>query len=684
MRVFLRFLLVAFTFSCHGIFLASCCTKANAQLSTESAHTPVVVSHERSIKLGTSIFIYLDHDYSLTVEEARSEAFAKNFVRNDTEVGNAGNTKAIIWCKFQIRNDIDEELFLVLSNPLANDIVLYEVNEDTGTVDSTLYSSHYPFGKRVISIPNFAFPLGIAKDEVRSYFIKFETTYPLDFPLTVSSESEILKQHGADSLLIGLFIGVVVIMVLYNLFIFLGIRDKIYLSYIFYVISMGLFVIHIKGFAFALIWPNSPWINQFPAILPSLAATAAVFFSSQFLQIKKHHTNIFRMMQVCYVLLGLSSVLNVTYVMGVFESRLPITISGINIQVTVVFACITLVLAGIKAYKRGFLPASAYLIAWVSLLFSVTTYILYNVGLIPGNAWVSHSMEFGVALETCLLSFALTIKIRQERDDREKAEQLTLQKEIEKSKLIEEERARLEVKVADRTKELSKLNSTKDHFFSIISHDLRSVISSFHGIGHMINQNIKRQRFQKAEALSDQLDKEANNLHGLLDNLLNWSINQLGETPFKLQSIDLNAVIKRVYELYMETARSKGISFKMKLDGNHEVEADFDALNIILRNLISNAIKFTAINGLIEISALRFDERVRVTITDTGIGVGNETIEAINKSIVMTSSNGTSGEKGNGLGLKLCKEYLELHSSELEIKNHSEGASFSFSLHSLS
>ncbi len=230
-----------------------------------------------------------------------------------------------------------------------------------------------------------------------------------------------------------------------------------------------------------------------------------------------------------------------------------------------------------------------------------------------------------------------------------------------------------------KNKELEKVNSEKDKFFSIIAHDLRSPFNGFLGLTEMLSQDIKSFPPEELEGLSSKLYQSANNLFRLLTNLLNWSRIQRGLTELNLNKLHLKSIITNTLKLFNETADIKGVEITDDTSDNIYVTADIFMLDTILRNLISNALKFSNKGGRVIISSRMKDNKVEVSIKDTGIGMSQDILDNLFKIDKQTKRKGTDNEPGTGLGLILCKEFIVKHNGEMHVKSE-EGKGSEFTI----
>ncbi|MDP2722142.1 MAG: PAS domain-containing sensor histidine kinase [Bacteroidales bacterium] len=231
-------------------------------------------------------------------------------------------------------------------------------------------------------------------------------------------------------------------------------------------------------------------------------------------------------------------------------------------------------------------------------------------------------------------------------------------------------RKHAEAEIKLKNKQLQKLIAEKDKFFSIIAHDLRSPFNSFLGFTEMMADDLGGFTMDEIHEFSLRMRDSALNLFRLLENLLLWARAQQGLVPFNPEVLYLLPVVYESIALLKEPARLKGIAISLHIEDDIKVFADSNMLQTIIRNLISNAIKFTPKGGEISISVtVTHDNTIEIAIHDTGIGMDNSMLENIFKLDVNTNRRGTEGEPSSGLGLMLCKEFVEKHGGKIRIES---------------
>lgn len=228
---------------------------------------------------------------------------------------------------------------------------------------------------------------------------------------------------------------------------------------------------------------------------------------------------------------------------------------------------------------------------------------------------------------------------------------------------------------------LKQINATKDKLFSIIAHDLKSPFNSILGFSGLLIKNIEKYDIQKNKSFVIQISLAAKTTLNLIDNLLDWAKSQTGQIEIEPEKLDLKQIIKDIVNELEPSASIKEISLIYFLTEELEIFADPNMLKTILRNLVSNAIKFSNTGGEVKISASINNNQVEISILDHGIGMDNTTQLNIFKSEVNKSIQGTASEAGSGLGLVISKEFIEKHGGEIWVESQlGKGSMFKFTL----
>jgi len=242
----------------------------------------------------------------------------------------------------------------------------------------------------------------------------------------------------------------------------------------------------------------------------------------------------------------------------------------------------------------------------------------------------------------------------------------------------------LTVTTKSSQKKLEKANTTKDKFFSIIAHDLRAPFSAFVSVSEAMANNFDMLSDSRKKSFAKNINTSATQLYELIENLLQWSQTQSNRLEFNPEKTNITQLIKDNISIAQTQANSKEIVFNfLDLDKN-DVYAycDKNQINTVLRNLISNALKYSYKKGKITISIDdTSDQNILIRIRDTGIGLSTEDIDKLFRIDVSTKYIGNSTEKGTGLGLILCKEFVEINGGNIFVESKiNQGSIFSFTI----
>ncbi|HCY39752.1 MAG TPA: hypothetical protein DHV48_00065 [Prolixibacteraceae bacterium] len=229
--------------------------------------------------------------------------------------------------------------------------------------------------------------------------------------------------------------------------------------------------------------------------------------------------------------------------------------------------------------------------------------------------------------------------------------------------------------------ELYEINATKDKLFSIIAHDLKNPVSSIVLMTELLPDSIKNKDYEAVAEISEMIGSQAAESLLLLQTLFDWAKSQTGNVTFNPEFVSFKKVAESVIKNLHPSANLKNISVLLSEDSDIEVFADKNMLTTVLRNLVTNSIKFTNPGGSVLISANSDEENARITVADTGIGMNQETIDLLFKIESNLTTYGTANEKGTGLGLVICKEFVERHEGRITVTSQPEkGSSFNFTL----
>lgn len=236
-------------------------------------------------------------------------------------------------------------------------------------------------------------------------------------------------------------------------------------------------------------------------------------------------------------------------------------------------------------------------------------------------------------------------------------------------------------KLKEREDELIEANRTKDKFFSIISHDLKNPFTSLIGFSAALTENYENINEDTKKEFIKEIHDSAEQIYDLLDNLLNWSLTQTGSITHSPEKINFPSLAEKNITLMQRSAELKKIALTSNMESDTFIFADANMVNTVIRNLLSNAIKFTGNGGKVTVSSKRKEHFLEVTVSDTGIGISEENAKNIFQTDMRHLSMGTARETGTGMGLILCKDFIDRHGGKLWVESKPGiGSMFSFTL----
>ena len=243
-------------------------------------------------------------------------------------------------------------------------------------------------------------------------------------------------------------------------------------------------------------------------------------------------------------------------------------------------------------------------------------------------------------------------------------------------------RVKTHIKLRRQSIELQELNVTKDRFFSIIAHDLRGPMGGFMGLTDLLTEELNNMSMAEIQEFLGSMRDSATNLFKLLENLLQWARVQQGGIILSRERILFRQIITESLEMIQESAKKKGITIVCDISDQLEVFADSNLIQTVIRNIVSNAVKFSTRGGTVNITAKTTeDESVEISVKDMGIGMNQNMVESLFRLDVKNGRPGTEGEQSTGLGLLLCKEFIEKHGGNISVESEvGKGSVFTFNI----
>lgn len=404
------------------------------------AQQPLEINKGERMFVGKNMEYFIDTTHNAGIHDILS----KTFIPCETEILNLGNTPHTVWMRFSVFSKTEHEVYLEINAPLLSHLETFEVYGDSAKLLFAGGSNKY-FHERPISSENWLLDLQL-KDSVKtSIYIKAESIYPFQIPIAVSSKNKFVENNELNILFWGIYMGVMIFAFIYNLFIYLSVRERSYLYYLLYILFSVTFYLGLEGFGFQFIWSNVPGINPMIPIFVNITNCLIILFTLRFLNINKDQKVLFNTGRIFFAIFILLTILNLV---GVFVVSLVLS------QLFSLLVCIYFIAAGVISLKRGIHTAKYFLIGWSAFLVLVILFILTLNNVVPSNFFNTHGIFMGHMTEVVLLSFALADRINILKKENEKKQQEIIIQLEENHALQTKVNRELEQKVTERTAEV--------------------------------------------------------------------------------------------------------------------------------------------------------------------------------------------------------------------------------------
>ena len=572
----------------------------------------------------------------------------------------------VYWLKFDLQNTekFDQTYILYSINKWGSAKIF---NKNTLIFPQEIMAgSLLPLDQRSYPSAITAFKIILEKNKVSTFYVRLKgslsiyTPNVIDFKISTLEEFE--QQDKKRFLLQFFFIGIIFIMALYNFVIYLSVRDISYLYYVISILGIGFYFFFYYGFGIELLWQNSPkWDTYAFAFIVPMTNLARIYFTKSYLHLDttfpwlNKSLNIFS--SFCLFIFCLALII---YTGDIDLLDLLVDLIGFlgTAVLSMMFFC------GVIVWRKGYYPARYFTLANLILVLGGILFIIRELNWISDNSLTRYAVQYGVIAQVILFSLGLSSRLNQAQV---KVTKMELDKERERKQLLEEQSQLLQQKVAEQTADLRGLNHLKDKLLSIISHDLRNPLVSLDSFLNLLINHHDRLTEQERMTLTQKARQSLSNLNQLLSNLLLWSRSQINQVVFNPQLIDIQFVIENGIELHSLDIELKNITIETSIDKLKDIVVDAEMVDFIVRNLLGNAIKFSHKNGIVKVQVKQKDMGFMLSVIDEGVGMTDEQIQKIATQKIITSTRGTAKEKGSGLGLILCREFVEIHGGNMEI-----------------
>jgi signal transduction histidine kinase len=616
--------------------------------------------------IGKQTYYLEDPNGLLRIDDVLTDKFQSQFIPCQRDDPNFSATASAYWLKFEIQKHVPGNFYLEVGSPFIDSISVFEFDEEGQMISARYSGDDLPYEYREIKISNYLFGLDMPVNAKHTFYLRIKSVQPLFFPLRVGTLISFMESAHIEDYIQGVYFGFMMVIFLYNLFLFFTIREKIYLYYIAYILSMTLFMASIFGYLFEYLWPNIPAINQFEVVFPGLTMITATLFTQKFLD-TRNVSNILHQISHVFTIIGVMVCLLVFFNFKI--AGLLLAQGGLLLMATY------FLFLGLRSRMKGFLVANYYLIAWGALIAGIIFALLESLNFIPVMPYVN-AMQIGSGFEALLLSFALGERINTYKKQKEHAQVLALLSAQENEMLIRKQNTLLEQEVTKRTEkiaiqneELVTLNEEKDTLMGVVAHDIRSPLNQIKGFIQLIKLSTSNLSKDHSDYL-EEMHRSADRLTQMTSQILDINaINSKG-IKLKMKIADLAEIVKEVLKYFQIEAQNKPIKIEFeKGNGHNFANVDRNYLIQILENLISNAIKFSNPKSTIFLRVLDEKKLTKIEIEDHGPGISEEDQKNLFKQFHLLTAKPTAGESSTGLGLSIAKRYIEAMNGEIHCKS---------------
>ena len=594
----------------------------------------------QSLPLGRVMQVFEDIGGQATLADIRARDDL--FKPHNKDTLNAGYSHSAFWLKVDLsyqplNPQIHRTWLLELAYPPMDNIDLYLADASGNYRLAERTGDALPFDSRQIKENNYLFELNFSPGQSQTVYLRVASQGSVQAPLTLWSAQAYLEEQPVRIYILGLIYGVLLGMLVYNLFIYLSVRDTSYLYYIFYIASFGLYQLSVNGAAVQYFWPNNPWWAN--ASTPFLIGSAA-FFGCQFARTFLHTATHSRWLDRALMLL---------MAVGVLVMVLALTTSyAVSLRLATGLALafiVTIFTAGVVAWARGLRVARYFVIAWSAFLLGGLVNTLMVLGYLPNVFLTMYASQIGSAIEVGLLSLALADRINAMRD----LQARTLQESGQK--------------LAAMNQQLAHTNQLKDEFLATVTHELRTPMNGVIGSLELIKT---LDMSPELELYTQTAEGSAREMMHMVNGILALTELQAGRLGVRPRTFGLNELIQSLSDQYGPSARSKGLQFSYEIARNlpDQWVGDADKIRQCLECLLDNAIKFTRVGEVI----LRVTGKtagpgrwaLAFNVIDSGIGFVHIEEAELYQNFFQVDGSMTRSYGGLGIGLAICRRLVEL------------------------
>lgn len=620
----------------HVVLLCLCwIQQANALDST------IVLDLHSERLLGNQLHFIEDQQKSLSISQV-AQLPQSHWQRNSTEVFNQGYSKSAFWLSFQLELnphfDSPKNYFLKLDQPILDAIDYYLFSNDE-IISHSATGLLRPSEEKPYSNEAYVFPAELKPGKEYRVIIRLESDSPLLAPLTIYTEAKFHESNAEKTAIMFFYLGLSVILVLSNLFIYLSTRDMSFLIYTVHVLVLCWLQLSLRGYTATYYWPNHllSFFHYETTMVAWLSFASCLLFVISFLKLKQRHPISHKLLLSCfYIALFFSAATFVLPIQWVVEVLNEVSIIALVLLISTA-------LFNVRGRNKA---ARLFLLGWCIFLISGITKALYYQGWLPTNFLTLNPLFIGSSLQVALFSLALADRINV----------------IQKAKVNAQKQA---------LQALENSNKLKDDFLTSISHELRTPLAGIIGAVSIAQDSDNKEEFLNYKSL---VAKSAARMSEAIDSIL--CLSEINSGTLKLHPIDF--IFREQLEEQLNQIRlqcqEKGISFNTAINTprSHVYHGDINKIRLIILNLLQNAVNFTS-KGHVDFSIDEVSDEensfLDIHVRDTGTGIEREKLGYIFEAFQQLSGGYTRTQEGLGIGLTICKSLADILGGFLTVKS---------------
>ncbi|WP_312154714.1 7TM diverse intracellular signaling domain-containing protein [Pseudomonas sp.] len=596
----------------------------------------------RRLPLGKVMQVFEDRAGNASIAEVSSPAWANRFHQHQDDVLNAGYSTSVFWLRIDLRYNApttqsSRPWLLELAYPPLDHLELYLPDGQGGYRLAQRTGDALPYATRQILQNNYLFELPMQPGQATTAYLRLHSQGSIQAPLTLWSVNAYMEDQPTRLYVLGMIYGVLLVMLVYNLFIYISVRDVSYLYYILYIASFGMYQVSVNGAGVAYFWPDNPWWAN--ASTPLFIGAAGLFgcqFARHFLRLGRLSRGFDRLLQL--LMLG-----------GAVVMVLAVTLRyGVALRMATVLALlftVSIFTAGLYAWWSGLRVARWFIIAWTAFLLGGLVNTLMVLGYLPNVFITMYASQLGSALEVALLSLALADRINSLREQQ--------------AQTLRETGRTLE----QLNQQLARSNRLKDEFLATVTHELRTPMNGVIGsleLMHTLPMNAEHAQYHRTAAGSAQA------MMAMVDDIL--ILTELQARRLRAQNVpfSLRRQLQDLRAGFAGQALGKGLylSLDIPADLPDELLGDAQKLMRCLACLVDNGLKFTHQGGvMIQVRGRRVGPdslAVSFIVSDSGIGFDDLDQAILYQRFFQVDGSMTRRYGGLGIGLSICRQLGEL------------------------